>query len=130
MTTVRRSPPTSRVVAVLDHFVASRGGRLGLSALARELDISKPTCLGILTNSSAPAISSATPGPALRPGPGPDSRRPGRPAEFRRRRREPTSPHPLVEQYTATCSASAVLDEEIMVIEAVGPPGRRPRQDR
>lgn len=46
---VRRSPPTDRVVQVLDHLVARPGRRFGLSELARELDLSKPTCLGILT---------------------------------------------------------------------------------
>src|SRR3569623_1430329 len=49
MTSLRRSPPTQRVIALLDHFVAHQGGRYGHSELARELDISKPTCLGILT---------------------------------------------------------------------------------
>ena len=49
MSSLRRSPPTQRVIALLDHFVAHQGGRYGLSELARELDISKPTCLGILT---------------------------------------------------------------------------------
>lgn len=47
--TARRSPPTERVVQVLDHLVARPGRRFGLSELARELDLSKPTCLGILT---------------------------------------------------------------------------------
>lgn len=47
--TARRSPPTERVVQVLDHLVARPGLRFGLSELSRELDLSKPTCLGILT---------------------------------------------------------------------------------
>lgn len=46
---VRHSPPTERVVQVLDHLVAHPHARFGLSELARELDLSKPTCLGILT---------------------------------------------------------------------------------
>src|SRR5690242_12989694 len=49
MTSARRSPPTQRVVSLLDHFVARRGGRYGLSELSRELGMSKPTCLGIVT---------------------------------------------------------------------------------
>jgi DNA-binding IclR family transcriptional regulator len=53
MAVARRSPPTERVIAVLDHFVAARGRRIGLSALARELGISKPTCLGIVTGLAA-----------------------------------------------------------------------------
>lgn len=45
----RRSPPTERVVQVLDHLVAHPEARFGLSELARRLGMSKPTCLGILT---------------------------------------------------------------------------------
>ncbi len=49
-TPVRRSPPTRRVVQVLDHLVAHPHTRYGLSQLTRELELSKPTCLGILTD--------------------------------------------------------------------------------
>ncbi len=50
MTTLaRRSPPTERVVAVLDFLVARQGERFGLSELARNLGLAKPTCLGIVT---------------------------------------------------------------------------------
>src|SRR3981189_670142 len=49
----RRSAPTQRVVQVLDFFVEQRGKRFGLSELARELGLAKPTCLGILTELSA-----------------------------------------------------------------------------
>jgi DNA-binding IclR family transcriptional regulator len=127
MTTVRRSPPTSRVVAVLDHFVASRGGRLGLSALARELDISKPTCLGILTELVGAGYLVRDPR-TLTYGLGPALIAAGRVAQQSFVAADVSRRHlmPLVEQYTATCSASAVFDEEIMVIEAVGPPGAAP----
>ncbi|MER6876854.1 helix-turn-helix domain-containing protein, partial [Amycolatopsis sp. NPDC000673] len=47
MAVTRRSPPTERVVRLLDYFAARPGQRFGLSALARELGLSKPTCLGI-----------------------------------------------------------------------------------
>lgn len=43
------SPPTSRVVAVLDLLVRRQGEPLGLSEIARSCSISKPTCLAILT---------------------------------------------------------------------------------
>jgi DNA-binding IclR family transcriptional regulator len=49
MSSSRRSPPTQRVVALLDHIAAHPGERFGLSQLSRELEISKPTCLGIVT---------------------------------------------------------------------------------
>ena len=45
----RQSPPTDRVVAVLDFLVARRGERFGLSELARGVGLAKPTCLGIVT---------------------------------------------------------------------------------
>ncbi|MFM9379418.1 helix-turn-helix domain-containing protein [Gordonia sp. VNK21] len=43
------SPPTSRVVAVLDLLVRRQGEPLGLSEIARSCSISKPTCLAVLT---------------------------------------------------------------------------------
>ena len=45
----RSSPPTARVVAVLDFLARHPHDTFGLSELARRLDLSKPTCLGILT---------------------------------------------------------------------------------
>ncbi|EGD55031.1 IclR family transcriptional regulator [Gordonia neofelifaecis NRRL B-59395] len=43
------SPPTRRVVDVLEALIARPGDRLGLSELARLCAISKPTCLAVLT---------------------------------------------------------------------------------
>jgi DNA-binding IclR family transcriptional regulator len=45
----RRSPPTQRVIAVLDFLARHPHDRFGLSDLARRLDLSKPTCLGIVS---------------------------------------------------------------------------------
>lgn len=45
----RASPPTERVVAVIDFLAAHPHDRFGLSELTRRLAMSKPTCLGILT---------------------------------------------------------------------------------
>ena len=45
----RTSPPTERVVAILDFLARHPHDRFGLSELARRLDLSKPTCLGIVT---------------------------------------------------------------------------------
>ena len=45
----RASPPTERVVAVLDFLARHPHGRFGVSELARRLGLSKPTCLGIVT---------------------------------------------------------------------------------
>jgi DNA-binding IclR family transcriptional regulator len=49
MTSSRRSPPTQRVVALVEHVAGRPGERFGLSELSRALGISKPTCLGIVT---------------------------------------------------------------------------------
>ena len=45
----RTSPPTQRVVAVLDFLAQHPHDRFGLSELARQLGLSKPTCLGIVS---------------------------------------------------------------------------------
>src|ERR1700754_2565215 len=45
----RASPPTKRVVAVLDFLAGHPHDRFGVSELARRLGLSKPTCLGIVT---------------------------------------------------------------------------------
>jgi DNA-binding IclR family transcriptional regulator len=45
----RVSPPTERVVRILDFLAGRADQRFGLSELARRLDLSKPTCLGIVT---------------------------------------------------------------------------------
>lgn len=46
--TDRTSPPTERVVAILDFLARHPHDRFGLSDLARRLELSKPTCLGIV----------------------------------------------------------------------------------
>jgi DNA-binding IclR family transcriptional regulator len=45
----RASPPTARVVAILDFLASHPHDRFGLSELARRVEVSKPTCLGIIT---------------------------------------------------------------------------------
>src|SRR6478672_8148688 len=52
-TSGRTSPPTERVVAVLDFLAHHPHDRFGLSELARRLDLSKPACLGIGTAHAA-----------------------------------------------------------------------------
>lgn len=48
MSSSRRSPPTQRVIALLEHVLARPEEQFGLSDLSRDLRITKPTCLGIL----------------------------------------------------------------------------------
>ena len=46
---VRASPPTARVMAILEFLATHPQRRFGLSELARQVSMSKPTCLGIIT---------------------------------------------------------------------------------
>ncbi|MEO3788219.1 helix-turn-helix domain-containing protein [Actinocorallia sp. B10E7] len=127
MATERRSPPTARVVAVLDRFTSAGGRRFGLSELARDLGLSKPTCLGILTELTAagylvrdPRTLSYGLGPALIAA-GRVAQRGFAAADTARRLLEP-----LVERYRTAATVSAVVDDEIMVLEALAVPGLTP----
>jgi DNA-binding IclR family transcriptional regulator len=122
MAVARRSPPTERVIAVLDHFVAARGRRMGLSALARELGISKPTCLGIVTGLAAAGYLVRDPR-TLTYGLGPALIAAGRVAQQSFVAGDVARRHllPLAERYDSTCVVSGVVGEEIMVLDAVDP---------
>lgn len=127
MTSLRRSPPTQRVIALLDHFVAHQGGRYGLSELARELDISKPTCLGILTtlvDSGHLACDPVTKTYSL----GPAFISVGRIARQSFPAGDVATPllADLSRRYGAACTASAVAGDEIVVLASTAPDGRRP----
>lgn len=122
----RQSPPTQRVVQVLDFLVARKEQRFGLSELARQLGISKPTCLGILTAlvgggylirdsdtktyGLGPALIAA--GRAAQQGfaAGPVAR---------------THLDSLSEEFRTTCTASAVVGDRIAILELTSPPGLR-----
>jgi DNA-binding IclR family transcriptional regulator len=127
MTSARRSPPTQRVVSLLDHFVAHSGGRFGLSELARELGMSKPTCLGILTTlvASGHLVCDARTktyglGPALIPV--------GRLAQqsFAAADVADRLLARLSERYQAACTASAVIGEQIVVLASTAAQDRSP----
>lgn len=122
VTSARRSPPTERVVAVLDLLVARHPKRFGLSELARELDLTKPTCLGIVTALTAGGYLAHDPVTKVY-GLGPALIAAGRAAgdEFaigalaRRRLAE------LSEKYGTVCTASKVVGDQIVVLERTGP---------
>ena len=118
----RQSPPTERVVAVLDFLVAHQGRRFGLSGLARDLGLSKPTCLGIVTALTAggylvhdPVTKAYGLGPALIAA-GRAAQHDFVAATVARRRLTDLSDH-----YDTVCTASAVVGEQIMVLESIGP---------
>ncbi|TSD93913.1 helix-turn-helix domain-containing protein [Skermania sp. ID1734] len=121
----RRSPPTERVVQVLDYLVLRKDQRFGLSELARELDLSKPTCLGILNAlvdggylGRHPVDKTYGLGPALIAA--------GRAAQeghavgaiARRHLAE------LSDRFDAVCAASAVVGERITVLDVTCPEGQ------
>ena len=120
----RASPPTERVVAVLDFLARHPHDRFGVSELSRRLGLSKPTCLGIVTTLTAsdylvrePRDKTYRLGPALISlgRTAQESLRvdPAARAELRR-----------LSTITGTTAAlSAVIDDRITVLELVGPPG-------
>ena len=125
MTSARRSPPTQRVVSLLDHFVAQRGGRYGLSELSRELGMSKPTCLGIVTTlveSGHLTIDPLTKTYGL----GPSLIAVGQLAQQNFGAAQAAAPllARLAASYGADTSASAVIGDEIVVMASIAPPGR------
>lgn len=130
MSSRRTSPPAERVVAVVDHLARRPGERAGLSELARAVGLSKPTCLGILTTLTArgwltcdPLTTSYGLGPAL-VALGAAARRecvPQAAADLAGERLAA-----LADRYGATCTASAVVGDEIVLLAAVAPGGARP----
>ncbi|KAA8882898.1 helix-turn-helix domain-containing protein [Nocardia colli] len=118
----RRSAPTVRVVQVLDFLVEQRGKRYGLSELARALDLAKPTCLGILTELTAGGYL-VRDADTLTYGLGPALIAAGRVAQdsFAISALARAELEKLTARYRTTCTASAVVGEQIMVLESTGP---------
>lgn len=118
----RASPPTERVVAVLDFLAAHPHDRFGLSDLARRLGLSKPTCLGILTSlTTAGYLVRDTGDKTYRLGPklislghtAQESMRVNPAARDELQR--------LSAAYDTTAALSAVIDDRITLLELVGP---------
>jgi len=123
----RASPPTARVVAILDFLSRHPQERFGLSELTRRVRLSKPTCLGILSTltESGYLIRDDT-DKTYRLGPSlialgqmaQESMRvnPAARAELRA----------LSAAFDTSAGLTAVVDDRITVLELVGPPGRDP----
>jgi len=120
----RASPPTGRVVAILDFLARHPHDRFGVSELARRLGLSKPTCLGIVTTlTESDYLVRNSQDKTYRLGPAlislghaaQESLRvdPAARAELRR----------LSAISGTTAALSAVIDDRITVLELVGPPG-------
>ncbi|HEY5841617.1 MAG TPA: helix-turn-helix domain-containing protein [Mycobacterium sp.] len=123
----RTSPPTHRVVAVLDFLARHPHDRFGLSDLARRLELAKPTCLGIVTTltESGYLVRDARDktyglGPAL--------------ITLGHTAQEAMRVNPAARDELRSLSAahntiaalSAVVDERITLLELVAPPGVNP----
>ncbi|BCN78192.1 IclR family transcriptional regulator [Prescottella equi] len=120
----RRSPPTERVVQILDFLVAREEQRFGLSELARALSISKPTCLGILSELVVAGYLTRDPvsktyglGPALIAA--------GRAAQrgFAVGTIARAQLDGVAAEFGAVCTASAVVGDQVMILETVTPAG-------
>jgi DNA-binding IclR family transcriptional regulator len=120
----RASPPTARVVAILDFLAGHPHDQFGLSELARRIGLSKPTCLGILTTlADAGYVIRDAQEKTYRLGPtlislghtAQESMRvsPGAREELRL----------LSETFNATAALSGVVDDRITLLELVSPAG-------
>lgn len=127
----RASPPTARVVAILDFLSHHPQERFGLSELTRRVGLSKPTCLGILSTLTESGYLVCETGDnsrdkSYRLGPAlislgqmaQESMRvnPAARAELRA----------LSAAFDTSAGLTAVVDDRITVLELIGPPGRDP----
>jgi DNA-binding IclR family transcriptional regulator len=124
--TTRASPPTGRVVRVLEFMARHPQDRFGVSELARRVDLSKPTCLGIVaTLSDAGYLIRDANDKTYRLGPALIAL--GHKAQESLRvspaAREELSR--LSTQFATTAALSAVVDDRITLLELVAPPGAR-----
>lgn len=123
----RASPPTDRVVQILDFLASRPAQRYGVSELARRVGLSKPTCLGIVTSLTEagylvrdPADKTYRLGPSL--------------ITLGHRAQESMRVSPaarehlrrLSARYDAPAALSAVVDDRITLLDLVAPPGARP----
>lgn len=122
----RSSPPTERVVAVLNFLARHPDERFGLSELARRVELSKPTCLGIVTTLTDAGYLVRDVG-AKTYGLGPALITLGHTAQ------ESMRVNPAVREelrllsaeFSTTAALSAVVDDRITLLELVAPPGAR-----
>ncbi|BBZ64227.1 IclR family transcriptional regulator [Mycolicibacterium monacense] len=123
----RASPPTDRVVRILDFLADRPQERFGVSELARRVGLTKPTCLGIVTALSEagylvrdPADKTYRLGPSL--------------ITLGHRAQESMRVSPaareqlrlLSARFGATAALSAVVDDRITLLDLVAPAGLRP----
>jgi DNA-binding IclR family transcriptional regulator len=123
----RASPPTERVVAILDFLAGHPDQRFGVSELARRLRLSKPTCLGIVT-------SLADAGYLVRDGADKTYRLGPSLITLGHRAQESMRVSPaareelrrLSTRFDVTAALSAVIDDRITLLDLVAPAGAHP----
>lgn len=123
----RASPPTDRVVRILDFLAGRPSERFGVSDLARRIGLSKPTCLGIVTSLAEAGYLVRDPvDKTYRLGPSlitlghkaQESLRVSPAAREQLRR--------LSARFDATAALSAVVDDRITLLDLVAPAGAEP----
>jgi DNA-binding IclR family transcriptional regulator len=122
----RASPPTARVVAVLDFLARHPHDRFGLSELSRRVGVSKPTCLGIittLTESGYLVCEGDGREKSYRLGPALISLGHIAQESMRVNPAARSELRALSAAFDSTAAISAVIDDRITVLELVGPPG-------
>lgn len=123
----RASPPTDRVVRILDYLAGRPTERFGVSDLARRVGLSKPTCLGIVTSlADAGYLVRDSADKTYRLGPSlitlghkaQESMRvsPAAREELRR----------LSARFGVTAALSGVIEDRITLLDLVAPAGARP----
>lgn len=118
----RSSPPTERVVAILDYLAQHPHDHFGLSELARRLELSKPTCLGILTTLTGARYLVRDPqDKTYRLGPQLISLGHTTQESMRVNPSARDELRQLAAMYDTTAALSAVVDDRITLLELVGP---------
>ncbi|MEV0672219.1 helix-turn-helix domain-containing protein [Mycobacterium sp. NPDC050441] len=123
----RPSPPTARVVAILDFLSRHPQERFGLSELTRRVGLSKPTCLGILsTLTESGYLIRDGADKTYRLGPSLISLGHAAQESMRVNPAARAELHALSAAFDTSAGLTAVVDDRITVLEVVGPPGRDP----
>lgn len=123
----RASPPTARVVAILEFLSRHPQERFGLSELTRRVGLSKPTCLGILSTLADSGYLIRDSGDkTYRLGPGLISLGHAAQESMRVNPAARAELHALSATFNTSAGLTAVVDDRITVLELVGPPGRDP----
>lgn len=123
----RASPPTARVVAILDFLSRHPQERFGLSELTRRVGLSKPTCLGILsTLVDAGYLIRDDGDKTYRLGPSLITLGHAAQESMRVNPAARAELHALSAAFDTSVGLTAVVDDRITVLELVGPPGRDP----